>query len=100
MGLADAAVSRHFVKYVPWANVIFTHDTRPALECIWNWLESFGLEREEGDLHPLTDWNNTASPVAGGKLVMAGRFGQWKYFWTDDCVLRGRQIAGGSNEKF
>jgi phytoene dehydrogenase-like protein len=32
-----------------------------------------------------------ASPV--GSMVMAGRFAHWKYFWTDDCVLRGRQIA-------
>jgi hypothetical protein len=25
--------------------------------------------------------------------MLAGRFAQWKYFWTDDCVLRGRQLA-------
>jgi hypothetical protein len=28
-----------------------------------------------------------------GDLALAGRFGQWKYFWTDDCVLRGYALA-------
>jgi len=28
-----------------------------------------------------------------GDVILAGRFGQWKYYWSDDCVLRGKQIG-------
>jgi len=82
--------------YVPWANVIFRPDTAGALETIWNWLEKFGLRRESGDTHPLTNWDTTLNAelqLPSGTLAMAGRFGQWKYYWSDDCVLRGKQIA-------
>ena len=79
--------------HCPWANVIFTHETKPALDAIWKWLEGHGLQREEEDLDPTTDWSRSPS-TPYGELTMAGRFGQWKYFWTDDCVLRGSQIAG------
>lgn len=90
--LADGRVN-HFTVNVPWANVIFDHQTRPALDRIWSWLENYGLQREDDDLHPLTDWAKSKSVRTGGKLAMAGRFGQWKYFWTDDCVLRGRALS-------
>ncbi len=42
---------------------------------------------------PLTDWSSTADKEKLGSLIMAGCFGQLKYFWTDDCVLRGQAIA-------
>jgi sulfite reductase beta subunit-like hemoprotein len=101
MGLLDPAACadpkqiRHHFRYCPWANVIFDHDTRPALETLWSWLETHGLAREPGDLDPLTDWNALpAQQPPPARLAMAGRFGQWKYYWTDDCVLRGRQFHG------
>jgi len=78
-------------KLISWANVIFTHRTASSLDVIWRWLEGFGLQRETDDLHPLSDWTERPSPQPGA-LAMAGRFGQWKYFWTDDCVMRGRQF--------
>jgi protoporphyrinogen oxidase len=79
-------------RMCPYANVMFTHPRRDALDTIYGWLEEHGLARETDDLAPATDW--TANPPAPrGSVVMAGRFAQWKYFWTDDCVLRGRQIA-------
>jgi protoporphyrinogen oxidase len=97
MGLVDPGRShsaiQSFTAYVPWANVIFDHQTRPALDVIWNWLEGLGMYREIFDLDPLTDWTKSIS-VTTGPVVMAGRFAQWKYFWTDDCVLRGREISG------
>lgn len=100
MGLVDPSrypvgVSSHrHLKYVPWANVVFDHATAPALQTIWQWMENFGLARDVDDLHPLTDWTNPSYTLAGGaSIFMAGRFGQWKYFWTDDCVLRGKRIA-------
>jgi protoporphyrinogen oxidase len=81
-----------FIRRVDWANVIFTRETASLLEVIWSGLEAHGLVRESDDLLPLTLWNEQV-PQPIGSLVMAGRFGQWKYFWTDDCVLRGKQIA-------
>lgn len=79
-------------RLVPWANVVFHHETSAALDSILQWLESKGLEREPDDLHPLTDWEKKGT-LQTAPLVLAGRFGQWKYFWSDDCVLRGRQFA-------
>ena len=86
--------SHRHICHSPWANVIFDHDTAPALEIIWSWLEKFGLQRENDDVAPLTQWDKLHNvSESDGTIFMAGRFGQWKYFWTDDCVLRGRQIA-------
>ena len=95
MGLIEpAAVTSVQTVSVPWANVIFHHQTKPALAVIWNWLERYGLTRETDDLHPLTEWGaKDSEQVALGALAFAGRFGQWKYYWTDDCVLRGRCLA-------
>jgi protoporphyrinogen oxidase len=86
--------SHRHIKYVPWANVVFQRNTAASLEKIWTWLEGFGLKRELDDLHPLTNWNESEvhAPIEGS-IFMAGRFGQWKYYWTDDCVLRGKFIA-------
>jgi protoporphyrinogen oxidase len=83
-------------RKVAWANVIFHHQTRSALEDIWGWLETMGLRRTKDDTSPLTDWRQDGKQFAelGATLVMGGRFGQWKYYWSDDCTLRGREIAG------
>ena len=97
MGLIDqASVSKgevkHHMAYAPWANVIFDHSTKPALDQIWEWLSGYGLLREQDDMHPLTNWS-VKQAFTAGPVTMAGRFGQWKYFWTDDCVLRGKHIS-------
>jgi protoporphyrinogen oxidase len=98
MGFLDAGIVRENRAHIQWrwspyANIIFTHPRRQALEVIWKWLESHGLERENDDLEPNSEWE-VSCPA--GSLAMAGRFAQWKYFWTDDCILRGRQLAGGA----
>jgi protoporphyrinogen oxidase len=82
---------KSFSRMVPWANVVFHHDTKPALEKILHWLSTKGMSREEGDTEPLTDWAN-AKELSLSELNLAGRFGQWKYYWSDDCVLRGKQL--------
>lgn len=86
-------------KWVPWANVIFDHDRRPALDTVLGWLETQGLVREDDDLEPTSDWNAKLAGVRPSdrlpRLMLAGRYAQWKYFWTDDCVLRGAYLAGG-----
>lgn len=92
MGLVDAVLHFH-TQVVRYANVVFDHDRRAALEIIFEWLESHGLEREADDLAPMTDWSS-AAPLRPAPISLGGRFGQWKYFWTDDCLLRGRQVSG------
>ena len=60
-----------------------------------DWLAKYGLIREPGDLEPNEDWRLAASrDFTMGDVVLAGRFGQWKYYWSDDCILRGLQISG------
>jgi len=83
-------------KFIKWANVTFDLKRKEAHDTILSWLEKYGLEREEDDLEPTTDWNKKLANVESknnAELLLAGRFGQWKYFWTDDCVLRGKFIA-------
>jgi hypothetical protein len=80
-------------RWATHANVMFTHARREALDTIFRWLEPFGLAREADDLDPARDWSADANDKPGS-LMLAGRFAQWKYFWTDDCVLRGRQLTG------
>lgn len=91
MGLLEEPETVH-TQYIPYANIIYDHNRRSAQDIIFTWLEQFGLAREEQDLDPMTEWSS-AQTSHDGDLVFAGRFGQWKYFWSDDCILRGRQIA-------
>ena len=91
MGLLEAPESIH-TNFVPYANVIFDHERRVAQDIVLSWLEAFGLHREEDDLEPMSDWDQ-AKPQPAGTIMLAGRFGQWKYYWSDDCVMRGRILA-------
>lgn len=96
MGLVTgrSAIANYHTKWVQYANVIFDHQYRKALDTIFGWLSSFGLVREYDDLSPLTDWECKAKDQTRlGSIVMCGRFGQWKYYWTDDCVLRAKFIS-------
>lgn len=92
MDLIETPESVH-TRYIPYANVIFDHQRRASQNIILSWLEQFGLQREFDDLEPMTMWEKVR-PQSPGALALAGRFGQWKYYWSDDCVLRGRQLAG------
>jgi protoporphyrinogen oxidase len=92
MGLMDEIRSTHF-HYVPYANVIFDNQRRNAQDTILSFLAYHGLIREHDDLEPMTDWQNAHGFRSLPQLALAGRFGQWKYFWSDDCILRGAQIA-------
>lgn len=75
-----------------WGNVIFDHDRKTVLNTILEWLSQYGLERECDDLDYNTNWDTESERVLGD-VILAGRFGQWKYYWSDDCVLRGQQLA-------
>jgi protoporphyrinogen oxidase len=55
-------------REVPRANVVFDHDRRPALGVITPWLGDHGI-------------------------VLAGRYGEWGYHWTDDATRSGWAAA-------
>lgn len=94
--ISDKLVKRNKVltewRWSEYANIIFTHPRRQALQIIWNWLENHGLAREDEDLDAMSNWDSPPNAIKG-TLLMAGRFAQWKYYWTDDCILRGRNLA-------
>jgi protoporphyrinogen oxidase len=96
MGLVKSIDSIEEVntKKIKYANVIFDHSRKKALDKIFNYLSNYGLKRESDDLDPMTDWDvKLKEKEQFGNLIMAGRFGQWKYYWTDDCTLRGLYIS-------
>lgn len=96
MGLLESeeAIDDIYTKFVKWANVIFDCNRKESQNKIFRWLENYGLIREIDDLEPMTDWKTKfGSKQVFGHLILAGRFGQWKYYWTDDCVLRGKYIS-------
>jgi protoporphyrinogen oxidase len=102
MGLIkdSEAIAAVHTQWIPFANVIFDHPFQASINTILDWLTIYGLKRESDDSFPMTDWEKkfTANDTVGN-LVLAGRFGQWKYYWTDDCVLRGKYISEAINSK-
>jgi protoporphyrinogen oxidase len=100
MGIIDSCSTFH-TKYILNANIIFNHRRRENQDLILNWLVKYGLHREADDLEPMSSWTHLQKNKLDkkmGDLILAGRFGQWKYFWSDDCVLRGLEI--GMIDKF
>jgi protoporphyrinogen oxidase len=55
-------------REVPYANVVFTLDRAAALNVILPWIKQAGI-------------------------VLAGRYGEWAYHWTDDAVRAGWAAA-------
>ncbi len=83
-------------KWLDWANVIFDNQRQGALDKVLNWLSTQGLDRESDDLASTTDWVKkfeTNPTPSNATVFLAGRFAQWNYYWTDDCVLRGKYIG-------
>ena len=102
MGLIKdkSLVESFFTRWVPWGNVIFNHDYKSSLNVALRELENFGLERESDDLDPTTNWDQKLGVnLKLGSIILAGRYGQWKYYWTDDCVLRGKIISNSLSKK-
>lgn len=96
MGLVNSKsdIIGYHTKFIPWGNVVFDMRHKEAQGKIFEWLERYGLIREEDDLHPLTDWEyKMPTSFNFGDLILAGRYAQWKYYWTDDCILRGKWIS-------
>jgi protoporphyrinogen oxidase len=93
MGLirCDSKINYH-THYSKYANVVFDLKRESCLEIIWNWLSSFGLQRECNDLDYGPNWEELKLQPQG-RLMMAGRFAQWNYSWTHDCVLRAHYLS-------
>jgi protoporphyrinogen oxidase len=91
MGMIKEVETVH-TRFILYANVVFERQRRENLDKVLNWLEQFGLERQDDDLDPMTDWSREEEGCEGS-IILAGRHAQWKYYWSDDCVLRGRQLA-------
>ena len=86
------AISDVDVQRVSHANVVPTLDRRTNLNKILDWLSTKGLVREKNDLDIVDNWD--FNPIENvGSIVNVGRFAQWKYYWTDDCVLRAKNVA-------
>jgi protoporphyrinogen oxidase len=70
IGLVESpeAIQAVSVKYCPWGQVIYDHHRRAALERVNKFLDSVGV-------------------------IRAGRYSQWGYLMTHDCVLRGKKVA-------
>jgi protoporphyrinogen oxidase len=94
MGLikSEENIESSHTKWIDWANVIFDNERIAAQNEVFTWLESMGMKRESDDMEPMTDWD-TKNMQPLGDIVLAGRFAQWKYYWTDDCVMRGKYIS-------
>jgi hypothetical protein len=63
----DAVTSTH-VRYVPWGQVIYDHNRKGALQTVNTFLDSVGV-------------------------VRVGRYAEWKYAMTHDCVLKAKHEA-------
>mgnify|MGYP005624876721 CR=1 FL=1 len=80
-------------KWAPYANVIFDHNRKKALKIIFDELGKSGLIRRGDELEAMTDWGGKAkSRIGAGELALVGRFGEWKYYWSDDAVLSGKRV--------
>lgn len=85
----ESVVDIH-TKNIAWANVIFDHHRRKNLDVVFEYLESVGYQRHDQELLPMTDWDTFKG--SNGVIQLAGRYAEWKYYWTDDCVLRGKSL--------
>jgi protoporphyrinogen oxidase len=70
MGLLESieAVTSTNVRYVPWGQVIYDHNRKSALQTVNTFLDSMGVAR-------------------------VGRYAEWKYAMTHDCVLKAKHEA-------
>ncbi len=88
----ELAIQSYHTKWIDWANVIFDNNRIAAQNEVFKWLEVVGLKREKDDLDPMTEWDEKEA-VELGDIILGGRFAQWKYYWTDDCVMRAKFIS-------
>jgi protoporphyrinogen oxidase len=88
MGLVDKVL-----EAVPFANVVPDVNRTQSVEIIFEYLSKFGLVREEDDNHPIHSNHFKVGGLKDASIILAGRYAQWTYGWTDDCVRRASHIA-------
>ena len=76
-----------------WANVIFDLQRRPALELIYAFLAKYGLPRDLSEFSANYPSKTSAVNRKQNELYLVGRFGQWNYYWTHDCVRKARDVS-------
>jgi protoporphyrinogen oxidase len=86
------------IRYSKMANVIFNLEREDSLDLIYNFLGKFGLERTENDLSA-NFVEPKSYPNTAGDLSLVGRFAQWNYYWTHDCIKKAKVIANLILEK-
>jgi protoporphyrinogen oxidase len=76
MGLvaSPGSITRADVRHIRAGNVIFDLNRAAALREVERWLDQVGVLR-------------------------AGRYSEWKYLWTDGCVLSGRRVAEAARSR-
>lgn len=87
----DCVLNLH-TKWVQYANIIFDHNRKESLNNILEYLTIFGLSRNEQDLHSMTNWDNHIKQ-SESSFFLSGRFAEWKYYWSDDCLLSGLHLG-------
>jgi protoporphyrinogen oxidase len=78
-------------KWVEYANIICDHNRKNSLNKILEYLSKYGLIRNDQDLDPMTDWNKSLYK-GDNEICLIGRFAEWKYYWTDDCILSAKTL--------
>ena len=94
MGLIKLGVkvSKTF-HYSRHANVIFGHSRIKNLKLIYDFLSEFGLKRDVNENSPNFVPRTLSNTNSKQELFLSGRFAQWNYYWTHDCVKRAREVS-------
>lgn len=87
---AKVSYKTHYAKY---ANVMFLKNRIENLEVIYNYLSKFGLARDKNEFSPNFLPRTPEGVKLDESIFLIGRFAQWNYFWTHDCVNRAREVA-------
>jgi protoporphyrinogen oxidase len=86
------AIVKWSTRYAAMANVIFNLDRKPSLEIIYDYLESFGLGRNQNEFSANLIDSEINLPFESN-LFLVGRFAQWNYYWTHDCAKKAKIIV-------
>jgi len=79
-------------QYAFMANVVFNLERNSSLGVIYEYLETFGLSREQNEFSANLK-NSEIDLFLTGNIFLVGRFAQWNYYWTHDCVKRARIVV-------
>ena len=90
-------IKSHY-QWIEYANIIFDHKRKDSLSNIFKDLLFHGLSRKNNDIEPTSDWGNSRY-INDGNVFLLGRHGEWKYYWSDDCIISGKRLADFIQDK-